>query len=129
MATFPLSPSLSLKRIVPSRFQVPESNLRLVLHTAMGGPPVASILLSLPSAKKPMKRLSGDQKGEAAPSVPASGCAANEASERTQSSLRPSTFTTNASRRPSGETAIECQLSDRVMNSAFSGGESKNRTV
>ena len=32
-------------------------------HSVAASPPETSIFLSLPSAKKPMKRLSGDQKG------------------------------------------------------------------
>jgi len=36
-----------------------------------GGPPATSMRLSLPPAKKPIDRLSGDQKGTCAPSVKA----------------------------------------------------------
>ncbi len=41
-----------------------------------------SIRFSLPSAKNPTDKLSGDQKGYLAPSVPASGCAETESSGR-----------------------------------------------
>src|SRR5258706_525964 len=59
-----------VKRIVPSRFHVPPlgSGASQIVKTA---PPSASIFLSFPLAKKPMERLSGDQKGREAPSVPA----------------------------------------------------------
>src|SRR5205085_11933617 len=63
------------KTITSSLFQVPPPTFRGLLQSVIGGPPEASIFLSLPSAKKPIDRLSGDQKGYAAPSVPFSDCA------------------------------------------------------
>ena len=44
-----------------------------------GGPPLSVSFLSLPSAKNASDRLSGDQNGDAAPSVPASLCCAEVA--------------------------------------------------
>src|SRR6202023_755269 len=60
--------------MMPSRFQVPPRPFR-AMHTVWAGPPEASILLSVPAAKKPRYRLSGDQNGNEASSVPASGSA------------------------------------------------------
>ncbi len=58
----------------------------------LGGPApsLTSVLLSLPPAKKPTERLSGDQKGSAAPSVPGSTRAVRESSRRTHSRGVPS---------------------------------------
>ena len=50
-----------------------------------GAEPPRSTRFSLPSAKKPTERLSGDQNGNVTPSVPATGCAEAEASDRTHS--------------------------------------------
>ena len=77
------------KTITPSRFHVPARGSG-ASHNVMGGPPETSIFLSFPPAKNPMNRLSGDQKGWNAPSVPASDCAARVSSERTQSCDLPS---------------------------------------
>ena len=56
------------------------------LHNICAGPPVAATLLSLPSAKNPMSRLSGDQKvfAPVMPSVLGIPSAAAESSGRTQ---------------------------------------------
>src|SRR5262245_9107035 len=50
------------KMITPSRFQEPPRD-PAAGHSVRAGPPDASIVFSLSSAKKPMNRLSGDQKG------------------------------------------------------------------
>ncbi len=55
------------------------------LKTTWGGPPEISILSSFPGTKKPIDRLSRDQKGKEAPSVPSIGRAVRESSGRTQS--------------------------------------------
>ena len=47
------------------------------------GPPVASTRLSFPEEKNAICRLSGDQNGYAAPSVPGSSTASAWSSERT----------------------------------------------
>src|SRR5437016_4609872 len=90
--------------IIPSRFQEPP-NTAALLHTICGAPPDNSIFLSFPSAEKQRERLSGDQKGQDAPSVPGSGEASSESSGRTHSRRFPSELATNARRRPSGDTA------------------------
>ena len=72
---------------------------------AMAGPPAGSILFNFPSAKKPTNRLSADQKGIVAPSVPSSDRADGASSGRTQSRCVLSVLATNARRRPSGERA------------------------
>src|SRR5579863_2710202 len=91
------------KTITPSRFQVPP-RLSGASHNVIGGPPDRSIFLSFPAAKNPRERLSGDQKGAEAPSVPANDCGVSASSERTQRSVLPSSLTaTNATCWPSGE--------------------------
>jgi hypothetical protein len=74
---------LGEKTITPSRFQVPPRATTPTSQSVRTGPPLASILFSLPSAKKPMLRPSGDQKGMLAPEVPASGFAVDEEISRT----------------------------------------------
>src|SRR5207247_614683 len=108
--------------ITPSRFQVaPRANG--VLHRVCGGPPVTSIFFSLPAAKNPMKRLSGDQNGRVASSVPESGCALIESSGRIHKRVFPeASVAAKAKRSPSGEIAKEPKL-------AFSGGLMKRRTA
>src|SRR5262245_59870066 len=112
------SQALSPKRITPSRLQAPPRG-NLTSQSVSTGPPVASIFLSRKSAKKPMERLSGDQKGPLAPSVPASGLDSVESSGRTQSWYLPPVAAVKARERPSGDTAI-CSKLD------FSGGRMEN---
>ena len=69
------------------------------------GPPLISILFSFPPAKKPITRLSGDQNGKDAPSVPASVCAAGSFKARNQIMLPLSDATRAATYLPSGDTA------------------------
>src|SRR5262245_42806293 len=110
------------KMIVPSRFQLPPRGTE-VSHRACGGPPWTSILLSLESAKTPMERLSGDQKGYEAPSVPSNGRAVREARGRTQSRSLPSPVrATKASRRPSGESTTGPGDVPPKLKVDFSGG-------
>ena len=89
---------------VPAEFQVP---LAIVPTGARfrGSPPSRSRRFSAPSAKKPMERLSGDQKGAFAPSVPGNMVAEVVDSGRNQSRCTPAFSATNASCRPSGESA------------------------
>src|SRR5437879_1872939 len=60
------------KKITSWRLHAPPRPLGAE-QSVCAGPPEASILLRLPAAKNPTKRLSGDQNGKDAPSVPASG--------------------------------------------------------
>src|ERR1700739_1831548 len=99
-------------------------------HSVIGGPPETAIFLSLPAAKNPMNRLSGDQNGDEAASVPANASAVSASSERTQSTYLPSTFlATKASLCPSGETASGAVVPEVVVpNPAkLPGGETKKR--
>src|SRR5687767_13168557 len=93
-----------------------------------GGPPLASTFLSLPSAANPINRLSGDQNGEEAPSVPAraSGCEAS--SDLSQSCVRPSVVTTNATCRPSGERARSVLISCGTMTPPAGSGTDNRMT-
>src|SRR5215471_4315312 len=96
---------LEVNKITPSRFQVPPRGNE-ALQSAKTGPPKASTFFSFPFAKNPMKRLSGDQKGRPAPSVPARGFPCNESIGRTHKRDCPSCAeATYARSRPSGEIA------------------------
>jgi len=89
-------------------FSRPQLPPRLVgaSQSVWGGPPAVSILLSFPSAKNPMNRLSGDQKGNDGFSVPASGSTERESTGRIQRRFLPElSRATKASRRPSGDRA------------------------
>src|SRR5712692_6124970 len=110
--------------MIPSRFQLPPRPLWASLIVS-GGPPEASIFFNLPLAKNPRNRLSGDQNGHAAPSVPASGCAEIAASGRTKSMRLPSASDpAKATRLPSGESAI---APEPKANCTFSGGRIEER--
>ena len=66
--------------------------------------PLGSTLFNLPALKKPTDRLSGDQNGYIAPSVPVNCCAVPAAKDRIHNAVPPSSAAaTNASRWPSGE--------------------------
>src|SRR5215510_6701179 len=101
--------------ITPSTFHAPPDPWG-ASHSVCAGPPVASIFLSLPPEENTMKRLSGDQKGKVASSVPASGCAVSELSARTHSRVLPSEVPRRTTRLPSGETV------KGPLKVAFSGG-------
>ena len=64
-------PPAGEKTMTPSRLQEPLIP-GAASHNVTGGPPATSIFFSLPPAKNPSERLSGDQNGDAPPSVPAS---------------------------------------------------------
>ena len=68
--------------MVPSWFQLPPRP-SVEPQIVTGVPPLTSIRFSLSSVKKAMERLSGDQNGNIAPSVPASACGEVESSDRT----------------------------------------------
>jgi len=92
------------KTTVPSGNQV-APRAAPALAMVAGGPPESSMRFSLPSAKKPTDRLSGDQKGRSAPSVPGNRRASIESTGRVHNLVAPSETVTNAIMRPSGETA------------------------
>ncbi len=74
------------KTITPSLLQVPPRPSG-ALQITSDDPSATAIFLSFPSEKNPRYRLSGDQNGNAALSVPASCCAASELMGRSQ--MRP----------------------------------------
>src|SRR5687768_4924654 len=112
-------------RITPSRFQLPPLPSD-ASASVCGGPPEASIFFNFRSAKNPTNRLSGDQKGFEAPSVPASGRAEAPESGWTHSKLVPEEVATNATRRPSGDNAIGPNSNAKLD---FSGGRSEDRMI
>src|SRR5262245_44011126 len=92
----------------PGPQQAPTPRLSAI---GTGGPPATSTRRSFPPAKKPIDRLSGDQKGSTLFSDPATKVVAADSSERNQSPRRPLASTpAMARRRPSGETAAEPKL-------------------
>src|SRR6266851_2803990 len=100
------------KRITPSWFHVPPRGVVASASTC-SPPPDASSLFIFPSAKNPMVWLSGDQKGNCAPSVPARGWADSDSSGRTHSWVFPAASTAaKANLLPSGEIAISKGLND-----------------
>src|SRR5687768_9302718 len=70
-------------------------------------PPSTPMRLMRSLEKNPMDSLSGDQNGNDAPSVPASGRATPDLNDRTQSCGRPSVDATKATFSPSGDNAID----------------------
>src|SRR5262245_43223452 len=96
------------KRIVPSRFHVPP---RFGASDSTRTDPLSrSIRFSLPSAKNPRDRLSGDQNGNEAPSVDANACGDTDRKERIHNLERPSAVTSNTIFSPSGEIASDAGL-------------------
>src|SRR5262245_36700388 len=112
------APPKAEKRITPLRPHAPPLGTP-TSHSVTGSPPETSIFFSLPGTKKPMKRLSGDQKGKLAPSVPASGFPSAALRGRTQSCTLPPVAAVKASHLPSGDTAMSSKLD-------FSGGRMEN---
>ena len=93
----------AVNKMTSSRFQAPGA-VNADSATVTTGPPAASIRLRRPSATKATVRLSGDQNGASASSVPANACAAGPSSGRIQSILRwLGSGAIIASRRPFGD--------------------------
>ena len=90
-----------------------------------GGPPVTSTFFSLPSAKNARNRLSGDQNGRVAPSVPASGLRRRaRSSGRTQIAACPS----RRSRRTRA-CARRARCAARRSSTSSAGGTISKRTT
>src|SRR2546421_9721405 len=94
-----------------------------VVESMSMGPPPMSIRFSLPPAKKPIDRLSGDQNGYLAPSVPVNGRASAESSDLSHSRGWPSPEATNVSCLLSGESAkdIGSSVAGVTMSVRISG--------
>src|SRR5512144_2845393 len=91
-------------RMIPLRPHEPSPGAP-ASQTVCGGPPETAIRFNFPSAMKPRKRLSADQKGRADPSVPASGSRLVSLRRRTQMRETPVESTAlKATQRPSGDT-------------------------
>jgi hypothetical protein len=93
------------------------------------GPPDAAIILRVFVTEKTSDRLSGDQYGVEAPSVPGNTWPSSESMERTQIRPVPNRVTTAARRRPSGETVGTDALPLAPMNVNVGGGVTRNRTA
>ena len=100
----PVAPVLN--RITSSRLHVPPFGFGAIA-SACADPPSTSIRFSAPSAKNPTDRLSGDQNGSRAFSVPGNGRADVASSARSHNWDPPSDAATKASLRPSGEIASD----------------------
>src|SRR5262245_57836317 len=109
----------SANRISPSRFHAPPPPF--ASHSVVSAPSARAIFFSFPCAKNPMNRLSGDQKGDSAPSVPGNDLAVSKSSERIQSDSLPSEKAVKAMWRPSGDIAGE------PTPVRFSGKETETR--
>ncbi len=87
------------------RSRLPPRALEM-LASARAGPPPRSIRCNRPSAKKPIDLPSGDQKGNVAPSVPATIRGSASSRRRTHTPAIDSASTpTNATERPSADSA------------------------
>src|SRR5690242_18015561 len=101
-----------------------------VAHSSCGGPPLAAIFSSFCCAKYAMNRLSGDQNGNAAPSVLGSGCAVSESMRRIHNRTLPdASRAVKASLLPSGETMTLVPVRLEVTNVELSGAYTKNRVT
>src|SRR5712691_9764422 len=104
-----------------SLFQEPPPGLTTSASTT-GGPLAAFTFFSFPPAKNPIDRLSADQNGNCARSVPGSGRAVTLENGRTQSIGIPPLLASNATNviwRPSGDAANSGTTSAKVR---LSGG-------
>ena len=94
-------------------------------------PPSTSIRLSVPSAKKPIDLLSGDQNGASAPSVPGRVRGDSDRSDRTRSWLSGPEKLTKATVSPSGD--IAAHSGDAVggvpMSTRVSAGTAAGRSI
>src|SRR5688572_14314932 len=94
------------RMITPCGLQLPPS-IRGASQMSAGGPPSMLTRLSLFTVTNAISRLSGDQKGDDAPSVPAILRAVTSERERTQIIRSvPGPEASTATRRPSGDRAI-----------------------
>src|SRR5262245_33739763 len=113
--------------MTPSLLHVPP-RLSLTTASLKTGPPLASIFLSARSAKNPMYRPSGDQKGRSAASVPAGGRAVESDRLRPQRRLRPAPLQDeNTTRVPSGEISTGPALMRVEISSPPGGGRIEER--
>src|SRR5437016_13509174 len=108
--------------MMPSGLHVPPRAVEEV--SVCGDPPARSRRFSLDPSKKPIDRLSGDQNGKLAPSVPASGCAVDLSSGLSHSREALSPEATKTICRPSGERAKEIgsDVAGVTMSVRVSGG-------
>src|SRR5215471_18554367 len=115
--------------IVPSRFHAPPRP-EGASPTMCTAPRSTSTRFSFPSAKKPTDWLSGDQKGNEAPSVPAKARSETESSGRTHNLDCPSELATNTIFCPSGEIAIDAGSAvggvDISKRTSAAGGTPRN---
>src|SRR5262245_53277417 len=116
-------PTDAENRIVPLPFHAPVRGTD-VFANSCGAPPAMSIRLSLPVAVKPIERLSADQNGSLAPSVPAIGCASVLFNARNQSRCGPLPDATKTMYRPSGESANSrgAVVDGLLISTRISGG-------
>ena len=122
-------------RIVSSRFHVPPIGDG-ALATSCTDPLSMAVRFSLPSAKNPIDRLSGDQKGSVPKSVPARGRPAVESSRRNHNCGRPSDVAAKTTFCPSGEIASESgsvvggvEISSRTSPSGGAGLKIKGLSI
>src|SRR5580704_16017184 len=88
-------------------------------QSSWGSPPVIGVFLSLPPAKNPICRVSGDQNGSIAPSVPAKRSNLSESSRRSHKYWFGPAPAVTAKILPSGEMA-----GDESAGGEFSNGSS-----
>src|SRR6476620_11574116 len=106
--------------IVPSLFHDPPSATGMPDTSVCVEPSSMLIRFSLVSAMKAMDRPSGDQKGVDARSVPGSGRAVSESSERSHNCGAPSALAEYTIFDPSGDNASDAFLVGGVLISSLS---------
>jgi len=120
---------VGVNRMTPSLLHAPPRPL-LASQMVCGGPPSAPTLRNLPPAKNPISRLSGDQKGYMASSVPGKARAVAEFSARTYSKTLPfSSRAVKARCVPSGESTGGPDSTVINRKVAPGGGRIEERTT
>src|SRR5512141_2189318 len=114
--------------MVPSALQEPPLDSSTSASTTGDAEADASTTFSLPWAKNPSDRPSGDQNGNVAPLDPRIENASSESSGRTHRSTWSSgPLAENATRVPSGDTAGVPLFASTKWNSVFGGGRRVDR--
>ncbi len=121
---------LGANRMTPSSFHAPP-RAEVTGASVCGAPPPRPSRFSAPPAKKPTERPLGAQKGNVAPSVPATGCTVVVDRDRSHKRDGPSPEATKTICRPSGDSAKDAGLSvpgveiSRRVSAGVGGGVSR----
>jgi hypothetical protein len=106
---------LGANRMRPGPHVAPPPKAVPVETQLRAGPPVTGISFSSPPAKKPTDRLSGDQNGSIAPSVPSRAMVSCENRSVRKSRRLPLSRAAYTSKRPSGDISGPSRASRRMV--------------